>query len=160
MTSLAPIMEWRNAASPNAVVTSVAISGSGYNGAIPTGTSSTPVTLRLYNNFANASNIADALNCRIACYDDTVHQGVAVNPPALLLYVSIQVTDYNGLALGADTQHYGIGGGVKHAIPTNGGTISGTGSNYVSVSLQVSVPANATQGGVSQGVWLEYSSTA
>lgn len=124
------------------------------------GTNSTPVTVRVYNNFLAAGSIADALSCVLACYDDVIHQGTAVNTPTTGLYVQVEVLDYNGSVTGADSTYYAIGGATKHAIPTNSGTISGSGANYIEVSIQIAIPATATQGSVSQGLWIEYSSTS
>ena len=155
-----PVIEWRTAAAPNADLTSLALTGSGYNGAVPLGTASAATTVRLYNNFAAASGVADATNCVLAVYDDAVHQGTAITPPSTGLYVQVDVLDYNGATLGADTSYYALGGQVKHAVPVNSGTIAGSGSNYVTLSLQVVIPTGATQGSVSQGIWLEYNATA
>jgi hypothetical protein len=159
MTS-SPVVEWRQVASPNSAVSSQAFSGTGYNGAIPAGTSSGVVQVRIYNNFANAASIADATNTVIACYDDTIHQGLAQTIPTTNKYVQVQVVDYNGTTTGQDAGYYGVGGSIKHAIPVNGGTIGGASANYVTVNIQIAAPSNATQGAISQGLWLEYNSTA
>jgi hypothetical protein len=158
--TFSPVMEWRAAITPFAVITNQAFTGSGFAGAIPVGTNSGAVTIRLYNNFAAAASIADALNCTLACYDDTVHQGIAINPQTTGLYTQIQVLDYNGVTTGADALYYAIGGQTKHALPTNSGTVSGSGANYVEVSIRISIPANATQGSAGGGLWVEYSSTS
>jgi hypothetical protein len=155
-----PVIEWRAVASPNGVVSSQAFSGTGYNGAIPAGTNSGSVQVRIYNNFANASTIADATNAVIACYDDTVHQGSATTVPTTSKYVQVEVVDYNGATTGQDTAYFALGGTTKHAVPVNNGTIGGAVPNYVTVNIQVAVPSNATQGAVSQGLWLEYNSTS
>ena len=155
-----PVLEWRNVGSPNAVITSLAMTGTGFAGAIPIGTTSNTVVARIYNNFSAAASIADATNCIIASYDDTTHQGTAIAPATTGLYLSVEVNDYNGTTTGADTLFYAIGGSTKHSIPVNSGLLSGTGANYCTVTFQLSVPANAAQGAVSQGVWLEFSSTA
>lgn len=157
--TVSPVIEWRAVASPNGTVSSLTFLGNGFNGAIPAGTSSSQVTIRLYNNFANAASVADALNCVLAIYDDTVHQGLAQNGPTTSQYVQVQCVDYNGNTGGADTQFFAIGSSVKHSIPMNSGTISGSTPNYVTIILQIVVPSTATQGSVSQGLWIEYSST-
>ena len=155
-----PVVEWRSNVSAFPVITSMALTGTGSGGAIPVGTTSSTVTARLYNNFAAAGGIADALNCVLAVYDDTVHDGLALTAATLGQYVQVEVTLYNGSGTGADSVFYAIGGSVKHPIPTNSGTISGTGANYVTIVIQYVVPSTATQGAVSQGLWVEYSSTA
>jgi hypothetical protein len=155
-----PVIEWRSATSPYGVLSSLAFSGTGYAGAIGIGTASISQTVRVYNNFAGATGIADATNCVIALYDDTIHQGIATGNPSVNKYVNVKVADYNGNTLGADIFSYSIGGTAKHAIPTNGGTISGATANYITVTLQVIVPANASQGAVSQGIWIEYNTSA
>ena len=155
-----PVVEWRASTTPFATISTQAFTGAGFGGAIPVGTTSSPVTVRVYNNFAAAGSIADALNCVLAAYDDVVHQGTGINPSTVGLYTQVEVNDYNGVTTGADTSFFAIGGSTKHAIPTNGGTISGTGANYCTVNIQISVPATATQGSVSQGLWIEYSSTS
>jgi hypothetical protein len=155
-----PVIEWRQVAGPNAVITSQAFSGTGFSGAIPAGTTSTSVQVRVYNNFANAATIADATNAVISCYDDTIHQGAATFVPTTGKYVQVEVIDYNGTTTGQDTVYFAIGGITKHAVPVNSGTLAGAAANYITVNIQIVVPANATQGAVSQGIWLEYSSTA
>lgn len=160
MSQTSPVVEFRSATTPFGVVSGQAMSGAGFAGAIPAGTNSNLVTLRIYNNFAGAANIADATGCVLACYDDAIHQGTAINPPSLNLYVQVQVQDYNGNATGGDSAFFAIGGQTKHALPTNSGTISGTGANYITLNVQVVVPSNAAQGSVSQGLWLEYTATA
>lgn len=155
-----PVIEWRQVTSPNSVISSQAFSGSGYSGAIPAGTNSNVVQMRVYNNFSNAASIADATNAVLACYDDTVHQGLAQTTPTTSKYVQVEVVDYNGGTTGQDTTYYPIGGSTKHAVPVNSGTIGGASPNYVTVNIQIAVPSNATQGSVSQGLWLEYNSTA
>lgn len=158
--STSPVIEWRNPTTPFAVITSLAMTGSGYSGAIPVGTTSTSAPIRVYNNFLAASGIADATSCTLACYDDTTHQGTGITAPVTNFYLQVLVTNYNGVTTGADTLYYNLGGSIKHLVPVNSGTLSGTGSNYFSVTVQITVPASATQGSASQGLWLEYSSTA
>lgn len=159
--SLSPTIEWRASTTPFAVQTGLGFTGSGYGGAIPVGTNSNIVTVRLYNNFQGGGGIADATSCVLACYDDAIHSGLALSTPTTGLYLQVMVIDYNGVTTGQDTQWYGIGGtGTKHAIPVNGGTIGGASTNYVTIQIRYSIPANATQGAVSQGVWLEYNASA
>lgn len=155
-----PVIEWRAATTPFATLSSIALTGTGFGGAVPVGTSSGVVTVRVYNNFLVAAGIADALNCVVAVYDDPTHQGIAINPSTTGLYTQVQVLNYNNTGLGADTAYFRVGGTTKHAIPTNGGTISGNGSNYVTLNIKVAVPPKAIQGAVSQGIWIEYSSTS
>jgi len=155
-----PVAEWRAGTTPFGVLSSLAFTGSGFNGAVPSGTNSNPQTVRIYNNFAAAANIADATNAVIAVYDDTVHQGSATSVPTTGLYVQVKVLDYSGNTTNADSAFFGVGGGTKHAIPVNNGTIGGAVSNYVTVTIQIAIPSNATQGAVSQGIWVEYNSVA
>lgn len=159
MTS-APVIEWRSSITPFGTIASVAITGSGSSGAVPIGTSSNVATVRLYNNFAAAGSIADATSCVLTSYDDTVHQGIATTVPVTSQYLLVQVVNYNGSTTSADTQYFAIGGSTRHAIPTNSGTLSGTGANYVTINIKINAPSTATQGAISQGLWLEYTSTA
>lgn len=159
MTS-SPVVEFRAAGSPNGVISNVAFTGTGFGGAIPIGTTSTVQTIRLYNNFANAAGVADATSCVLAVYDDPIHQSLAISTPTTKAYVQVQVADYNGDSTSGDSQFYPIGGQSKHALPTNGGTLSGTGTNYVTINIQVAVLPGATAGAVSQGLWVEYTSTS
>lgn len=158
--TLSPTIEWRNPTTPFATFTSLAFTGSGYNNSIPVGTSSNAITFRIYNNFANAASIDDAHQCVLAVYDDGTHQGTALTPASLGHYVEVKITNYNGSTTDADPDFIGIGGSVKHLLPTNSGAISGSGTNYITVIIQITVPAIATQGAVTQGLWLEYTSTA
>jgi hypothetical protein len=157
--TLSPIIEWRSPTSPFGVLSSLALTGTGYNGAVVVGSTSTTATLRIYNNFSNTSGVADATSCRLACYDDTIHQGASVQPQTTGQYLQVQVANYNGNTTGADTNFYAIGGLTKHSISLNSGTLSGTGTNYFTVNVQVAIPATATQGITTQGLWLEYSSS-
>jgi len=155
----APVIEWRAATTPFSVLATQALTGGGFGGAIPVGTSSATLTLRLYNNFANTAGVADALSCVLAIYDDTVHQGTAVTAGATGKYIQVQVLDYNGNTTGADASAIAIGGLTKHPLPVNGGTLAGAASNYTTLTVQAVLPANAVQGTLSLGLWLEYSST-
>lgn len=155
-----PVVEWRQVASPNSVVSTFPLSGSAFSGAIPVGTSSNVFTLRVYNNFAVASSIADALSCVLAVYDDTIHEGQTVAVATSAKYVNVQVTDYNGISTGADSAYYAIGGATKHPLPVNGGTLGGATANYATINVKVVIPTTATQGSISQGLWIEYSSTS
>lgn len=156
----APVIEWRATTTPFATIASLAFTGSGFSGAIPAGTNSNSQQVRIYNNFAAAASIADATNAVIAVYDDTVHQGSATSVPTTSKYVQVEVNDYNGVTTGQDSTFFPIGGSIKHAIPVNGGTLGGAVPNYVTVTIQIAVPSSATQGAVSQGIWVEYNSVA
>ena len=160
--STSPVITWNSNTTPFSTITGLALTGSGSSGAVPMGTTSNVAVVRLYNNFAAAAGIADAINCVLAVYDDATHQGVATTTPATAHYLQVEVANYNGSSTGADTQFYAIGGmSVKHPIPTNSGTIGGTGANYVTINIQMVVPAAApVVGPVSLGLWLEYNSVA
>lgn len=160
MALTSPVIEWRASTTPYGTLSSLTFTGSGFGGAVPLGTTSNVQTVRIYNNFAAAANIADANNCSLASYDDEIHQGLATTTQVNNHYLQVQVVDYNGTTTSVDASYFSIGGSVKHALPTNGGTISGTGANYVTVNLKVSIPAVANNGTITQGVWLEFSSTA
>src|SRR4029077_5136010 len=155
-----PVIEWRSSVTPFGVVSTQALAGGGFGGAIPVGSTSNVVTMRLYNNFAAASSIADALSCVLALYDDVIHQGTAVSTPAVSQYIQVQVLDYNGGTTGGDTNYYGIGGQTKHPIPVNGGTLGGAVANYCTINIRAVLPSTSTQGSVSLGLWVEYSSTS
>jgi hypothetical protein len=155
-----PVIEWRIVAGPNTVITSQAMTGSGFSGAIPISTSSSVTQVRIYNNYLAAAGIADATNCILATYDDVTHQGTAITGPTLGDYLAVQVIDYNGVATGADTLYYPIGGATKHLVPVNTAILSGTGANYFTINLQLVIPMTGTQGALSQGLWLEFSSIA
>src|SRR5258707_3455334 len=140
-----PTIEWRASTTPFAVVSSLAFVGTGFGGAIPSGTISTSQQVRIYNNFTNAASIADATNCTLAVYDDTVHQGLASTTPTTTKYVQVEVNDYNGTTTNQDVVFFPIGGSSKHLIPVNSGTIGGSGTNYVTLTIQIAIPSNATQ---------------
>ncbi len=159
--SLSPTVEWRASTPSYTVQTAIAPTGSGYGGAIPLGTSSNVITLRLYNNFQGGGGIADAVSCVLACYDDTLHQGQATTLPVTNAYLAVSVADYNGTTTGSDGgTYYAIGGSVKHPVPVNSGTIGGATTNYVTINIKIVVPSSATQGAVTQGLWVEYTATA
>lgn len=154
-----PVIEWRDPVTPANVLSTLPLSGQGYAGSIPVGTSSSVATVRIYNNYVAASGVVDAYNCVLAVYDDAIHQGTAVTPPTTGLYLQVQVVDYNGVTTGGDTSFFALGGQTKHPIPVNGAVLSGTGANYLTVNVQAVVPSTATQGSITQGVWLEYSAS-
>lgn len=160
MALATPVVEWRANVSPFSTLSSLTFTGTGAGGAIPLGTTSNVQTVRIYNNFAAAASIADALNVFVSSYDDELHQGLATTIPVTQTYMQIQVADYNGVTTNADVSFLSIGGQTRHPVPTNGGTISGTGANYITLNLQVNIPANAATGVITQGVWIEFSSTA
>ncbi len=116
--------------------------------------------MRVYNNFASVGSIADALACTLSCYDDATHQGQATTTPVTNLYLYVEVNDYNGGTTGQDVAFFAIGGLTKHAVPTNSGTISGTGTNYITVNIKAVVPVNNSIPSITQGLWLEYSSSS
>jgi hypothetical protein len=151
-----PVIEFRASTTPFATLASLALTGSGYAGAIPLGQSSSIATLRIYNNFANAGSIHDAFDCVLASYDDASTWSSAVTVPVTQLWLSVEVQNYNGSTTGADSSFDAIGGQDKHAVPTNGGTIAGATASYITVALFVTVPATATASSVTQGLWLEY----
>jgi hypothetical protein len=127
--------------------------------AINVGGASIPVTIRIYNNFANTAGIHDAINCVLATYDDIVHQGSAATLPVSQFWLNVQVLDYNGNANGNDAIYTPIGGSTKHAVSINSGIIPGSSTNYIEVNLMVVIPALASSNSVTQGLWLEYSWT-
>lgn len=159
MATTSPVIEWRSPITPTTVISSLPLTGTGSNGAIVVGSSSNIITVRIYNNFAAAATIADATSCVLACYDDTIHQGTAVLVPSINMYLAVQVTDYNGITTSSDLAFFPIGGTTKHRIPVNSAILGGAVANYVTVNIQATIPQNATQGTVLQGVWLEYSSS-
>lgn len=158
----APVIEWRNSTSPFAVITSLALTGSGVSGAVIAGNSSNVATVRIYNNFAAAGGVASADICTLACYDDITHQGQATTEAVVNQEIGVGVINYNGSTSQADPSgaYYRIGGTTKHLVPTNNFSISGTGSNYITVVLVVLPYVSASAGSRSVGVWLEYNSTA
>src|SRR4051812_14039328 len=105
-----PVVEFRNPTTPFAVITSLPLVGTGFSGAIPAGTTSNFLTVRIYNNFAAAGSVADALNCVLTSYDDVTHQSQGTIVPVTGQYLHVQVMDYNGVTTGADTSTFGVGG--------------------------------------------------
>lgn len=155
MSTTPPILDFRDPSSLTSALSSITLIGGGINNSVPNGTTSNPVTLRLYNNHINTSGVADATNCTFAAYDDASTQGSQSLTPTIQAWLQVQVIDYNGIVTNADSQYYAIGGTVKHRVPVNSGTLSGSGANYVTFKLQVVVPANAIGANNTQGLWLE-----
>lgn len=155
MSHTQPVLELRNPSSPSSTYSSVTLTGSGSGGAVIAGASSTVFPVRLYNNYANVLNVADAINCVLASYDGTGTSGAAVSTPVTGLWLQVQVVDYNASTTNADTGYTAIGGQTKHAVATNSGTLANTG--YLTINIQASPPATAVAQSVSQGLWLEYS---
>lgn len=153
-----PTIEFRADGSPNGVLSSVSLLGSGYSGSIIAGSTSSVYLLRIYNNFIAAGGIPDAINCVLTSYDDATHQGSQVSSPVQQQWLNVNVISYNGTTTGGDgATYYPVGGFTKHAVPVNGGTLGGSVANYIQVNIKVIIPALATSTVVSQGLWLEYS---
>ncbi|MFL5623978.1 MAG: hypothetical protein ACJ788_00090 [Ktedonobacteraceae bacterium] len=156
-----PVVEFRNPTTPFAVITSIGLTGTGFGGAIPVGSASSVFNFRIYNNFAAAGSIGDALMCALASYDDATHQGQGTTSAVIGRYLQVNITDYNGSTSGGDgSTYFPVGGQVKHTVPVNSATLAGAASNYITVNVKAVVPPNATQGSFNQGLWLEYSSTS
>lgn len=157
----APVISWRSNTTPFGVISSVALTGSGTSGAVTAndGLSNSSV-IRVYNNFAAAGSIADALNGQFASYDDTTHQGTSATYPVANQLMILQVLNYNGSTAGVGGGAFVGGSSAKLVSSANSGTLSGTGSNYLTLNVQVVVPLSMTPGAYSQGLWYEYDSTA
>lgn len=156
MTTVPPVIEFRSPSAPGTVLSTLALTGTGAGGTVPPGTVSTAANLRVYNNYAAAANVADAVNCTLASYDTATTAGVATLPPVLGAYLQVAVTDYNGTTTGQDTSSTAIGGSLKHRVPVNSATLPGAAANYCTVSLQLAPPITAAGVVGSQGLWLEY----
>lgn len=143
-------------------ISSIAFTGTGYGGAIVVGKSSAVFVARVYNNFTGSGPLADAINCVLASYDDTTHQGSSTTPAVTQAWLNVQVTKYTGVAV-SDTLHP-IGGAQAYAITANSGTLQGNAgggttpfTSYIELALSIVVPASATAASGAQGLWLEYS---
>jgi hypothetical protein len=154
-----PVIEYRSNTTPFPVLTSLTLTGSGGGGSIVAGQSSTPVTIRIYNNFAAAGSIDDAVNCVLAAYDNIAVQGLATIDPVTQAWCQVEVLSYDGNSTGADLAYTAIGGSAKHPVLVNSGTLSGSGAHYIQVSLKIVVPSLASGSATTQGFWLEYSFT-
>lgn len=137
-------------------VFTVQMTGSGPNGSITLGTTSNPVTLRLYNNYAGAGGIGTAYNVTFSSYDDDTNWGVFSTEPVTEGWLQIKVLNYDGSTTNADTQWYALGGLNKHIMPMNSAQIAGNVSHYVTFMLQVSVPLSTSTYSVFQALWVEY----
>lgn len=154
MANSAPTITLTNGA--GASIGSLAFTGTGPGGAILQGQTSTTQTFRLYNNATSAANIADAANCALALYDDTVHQGSATQLFLAQGWVQAQNTDYTGVTTGATSGWKALGGAIKLAIGCNSGTLAGSGNKYLAFQMRVVVPSNAVTVPLNWGFWLEY----
>lgn len=155
MSSTAPTIDFRDPIATNTALSLLTLTGTGTSGAIPTGTYSATATIRIYNNYSAATGIADAVNCTLASYDNATQQNQATTTPVLNGWLQVQVMDYNGTPTSQDTQFYALGGSLKHRIPVNNAVLGGSTSNYVTVQVQVVIPASATGSTITQGLWLE-----
>lgn len=156
MANTAPVIDFRNPASLASPLPSLAFLGNAPNGAIPIGGTSSPLIVRIYNNYAGAANIADATNCVLSTYDAIGNQGIATLTPVVQQWLQAQVNDFNGITTNADTQFYPIGGTTVHSVPVNSATLPGSTANYFTVTYQIVVPSSASGAAYSQGVFLEY----
>ncbi len=153
----APVIEFRDDVTPSTVLTSLSLTGAGFGGAIVAGNASDPITFRIYNNYAAAGSIHDAINCVLTSYDDATTLGAVTTPPVIQQWLQTTVVNYDGSTTGADAGVYSkIGGVTNHAVPTNSGVIGGAGAHYIKVGLKVVVPSIAATALTSQGYWLEY----
>jgi hypothetical protein len=155
----APVIEFRSNVSAFPVLASVTLLGAGPGNAIVAGNSSTPQTIRIYNNFAGAGSISDAVNCVLASYDNIAQQSVSITDPVTQAWLQVEVLSYDGNVTGADSAYTAIGGSAKKPVPVNSGVLAGGASHYIQVSLKIVVPALGAGSAITQGLWLEYSYT-
>src|SRR5579859_7233002 len=95
----APVIDFRLPASLSSPISSVTFIGTGPNNTIVIGGTSSPITLRIYNNYAGAGGIADATNCELSSYDgsDLTFLGVATITPVISQWMQAQVNNFNGI---------------------------------------------------------------
>lgn len=142
-----PVIEFRDPNTPSTVLTTIALTGSGTNGAIVSGTASNAATVRVYNDYARSAGIPDAFNCALAAYDDPYVAGGATSQPVIGTWLQVAVMDYDGITTGGDYDTHGstvytpIGGATTHTVPVNGATLAGSLANP-SVA-----PTGSAQGG-------------
>lgn len=155
----APFLEFRQVSAPNGVITALALTGSGQNGAIVLGSTSAPVALRVYNNYSNVAGYGPAYNLTFASYDTDTTWGSSSTEPVIDGWLQLKVSDYDGVVTGADSGFIPLGGAAKHICPVHSAQIDGAAPHYVTFSVQVSVPLSATENSGSQGLWVEYTWT-
>src|SRR5260370_41690256 len=119
-----PIIDFRDPNNPaGGALTNLALTGTGAGNAVVAGQVSTPSSVRIYNNYAQAGGISDALNCVLAAYDDATHQAIAVTGPTLQTWLQSPVTNYNGVGTNNDSDPFGAPGyypseaSHNHAVP-------------------------------------------
>src|SRR5258708_27787884 len=126
-----PIIDFRDPNNPaGGALTNLALTGTGAGNAVVAGQVSTPSSVRIYNNYAQAGGISDALNCVLAAYDDATHQAIAVTVPTVQTCLHASVTNYNGVGTNNDSDAFGaavyypIARSQKHPALVAGATIN------------------------------------
>lgn len=119
-----PVISFRQNISPFSTLSSLTLTGSGSGGAVVAGQQSTIAAFRIYNNFANAGGISDAVNCELSSYDTATDRSGMLTAPVTQQWLQVKVLSYNESVTSADLQFFPIGGLQKHAVPVNGGTLN------------------------------------
>jgi len=131
-------------------------------GKIEEGFESESLGLRVYNNKDEASDIADAENCRLCAVDDhTVSPPTFDNDLVKYGWIKGRFTGYDGSGVSETFSALGgILGALKHWMSQNDGIIEGssggTEKHYASIELKIAVPAGTARGTYTGSPVLEY----
>lgn len=131
-------------------------------GTVPVGGQSSERRWRIWNNYAQASGIADAILCALGAHDQGAsnHEDWTLTPSAGWAYVRNYSYDGGGTPDGAFTNVHGV---TRLSMAYNSQTIEGAGAgterHYWEVEVRIDVPAGATQGTKTFSICLRYSYT-
>jgi len=131
-------------------------------GTVPVGGQSSTRRWRIWNNYAQASNIADAIQCALGCHDQGAsnHEDWTLTPAAGWAYV--RNYSYDGVGT-PDPSFSNVYGATRLAMVYNSQIIQGSGAgverHYWEIEIYMRVPAGATQGTKTFSICLRYSYT-
>ncbi len=131
-------------------------------GTVAVGGSSSIRTWRIWNNYAQASGIADATNCQLGAHDQGAsnHEDWTLTPASGWAYVKNQSYDGGGTPDAGFTNVYSTN---RLDMVYNGAVIGGSGAgterHYWETQVKISVPSGATQGTKTFAICLKYSYT-
>ena len=132
-------------------------------GRVEEGNETSPLGLRVYNNKAGASNIADAENVRFCAVDDhTISPPTYANLMISEGWLEARFTDYDDSEYVAETFSAlgGPAGSLKHWFTANLGIIAGSSggveTHFASGEIKIVLPVSTPRGDYNGSPVIEY----
>lgn len=130
-------------------------------GTVPVGGQSSTRRWRIWNNYAQASGVADAIQCAFGAHDQGAsnHEDWTLSPAAGWAYAR----NYSYDGGGSPDSFINVYGATRLAMAYNSQIIGGAGAgverHYWEVEVYIVVPVGATQGTKTFAMCLRYSYT-